>query len=70
MKKIILIVVALALVFGASAVLAKPDPKGDPFTAIREAIVALGERIDNIVLLPGPQGEPGDPGAQFHSMAF
>ena len=63
MKKIILIVVALALVFGASAVLAKPDPKGDPFTAIREAIVALGERIDNIVLLPGPQGEPGEPGA-------
>lgn len=37
---------------------------GDPFTPLWQAIQGLQEQIDNIQLIPGPQGEPGIQGIQ------
>lgn len=64
MKKIILIISALALVFSLNIALAKDEPNGKLFQAIWEAINDLYEKIASIELLPGPQGQQGENGDQ------
>lgn len=61
-NKIVLWSLFLALLLGVNVVLAKDDPSGTPFKALWEAITNLQEQIDNLQLLPGPQGESGPQG--------
>lgn len=56
--------IVLVLFLGVNVVLAKDDPNGTPFRHLWQAIKNLQEQIDNIQLIPGPQGPKGDPGSQ------
>jgi len=58
-KYIVLSVLALVLVSGTA--LAKSE-NGVPFNDLWNAIAGLQEQINNIELLPGPQGEQGEHG--------
>lgn len=64
MKKTILGISALALIFSLNIALAKDEPSGKPFQAIWEAIDNLYAKIASIELLPGPQGQQGEKGDQ------
>lgn len=66
-KWVLVSVVAVVLIagFAGTSFAAKGDPFGDIWAAItniKAQIIALGQRIDNIQLIPGPQGEKGDKG--------
>lgn len=63
MKKYIIFSV-LALVVGISVVSADSIklPNGEPFQALQSAIDELWVAVNNIELLPGPQGDKGDKG--------
>lgn len=50
------------LLISASTVIASEKPEGNPFKAIWDAVNNLQEQINNIQLLPGPQGEKGEKG--------
>lgn len=60
-QKVLLIVSIFLL---GTAVIAQSTPEGQPFQAIWDAIQNLQNQIDNIELLPGPQGHPGPEGPQ------
>lgn len=62
MQKTILIITALVIVFSLNIAFAANTPNGQPFNALWQAIVLLEEKINNIQLLPGPQGPQGEPG--------
>ena len=65
MRKSVLLVTALALVLSINITIAAKG--GDPLAAVWAAIADLQQQIDNIHLIPGPQGEPGlngQPGEQ------
>ncbi|MBU3925724.1 collagen-like protein, partial [Patescibacteria group bacterium] len=64
MKKIKLYIpiLVLALLVGTSVVSAKDDPNGNPFQALWDAVNYLQERMDNIELMPGPEGLAGQQG--------
>lgn len=64
MKKTILIISALALIFSLNIAFAKNELNGQPFQAIWDAIDDLYEKIVSIELLPGPQGQQGGKGDQ------
>ncbi len=65
-KKIVTIAIAIALIFTfSSSVSASSDSNlGKPFQAIWNAITGLQDKINNIQLIPGPQGLKGDQGIQ------
>jgi hypothetical protein len=65
------IVLMLSTTNFAMAVTQSPNPDGQPFQALWNAINAINAKIatlqtqiDNIHLTPGPQGPPGTPGHQ------
>jgi hypothetical protein len=60
---IVLMSLAFAPIAGAKEIETVKD-NGQPFQDLWDAIKALGERIDNIQLTPGPQGPAGADGAQ------
>lgn len=62
MKKIILGVTAIAVLFAFNMALAKDQPNGTPFTVLWGAIEGLQTQIDEIELSAGPQGEQGEKG--------
>lgn len=64
MKKVILGVTAIALLFSFNMALAKDNPNGKPFDAIWEALGKIQLIVEEIQLIPGPQGEQGEPGPQ------
>ncbi len=59
-----IILMSFAFVSVASAEQNEGGTNGLPFQELWDAIRALGERIDNIQLIPGPQGPPGPAGPQ------
>lgn len=56
------VVVILAVVFGGNAVMANDQPAGSPFEALWKAVDYLQNQINQISLIPGPQGPKGDIG--------
>lgn len=66
MKKIKLFIplLVIALLMGVGVATAKDQPQGAPFQVLWDAMAYLQEQIDNIELVPGPQGSEGPQGLQ------
>jgi len=60
-KGIVLGTILVIVLFGVVSVRAESDTQ-NPFHLIWNAINSLQEKIDNIQLIPGPQGPKGDQG--------
>lgn len=63
----VIVLVVGVVGFAGTSSAAKGDPFADIWAAIanlKAQIIALGDRIDNIQLLPGPQGPQGERGEQ------
>ena len=54
--------VALLFVFAKTSASTVNAEGGNPFDALWEAVQNLQEQIDNIEILPGPEGPQGEPG--------
>ena len=63
MKKIILGVTAITVLFAFNMALAKNQPNGTPFSALWEAIAGIQTQIDEMVITAGDPGAPGEDGA-------
>jgi len=59
----VIAIILLSLAFAPIAGAIETQNSGQPFQELWDAIKALGERVDNIELLPGPQGPVGPAGA-------
>ena len=62
MKKAIIATSAIVILLAFNFASANSTTKGNPFQELWGAIDWLQEQIDNIELIPGPQGEQGAQG--------